>query len=194
MATKSATDARGAAPAPAMDTLDRVYVGLKKFYYVIGQIGEYILFGLMMLTVVHCLGRYFFKKPVNGLVEISCYLLIIGIFLLISYTQSLKGHIIVDLIYSRWSMRTRALAAIIHYIILLIFTIPAFIWSMKRAAYIRGSGNTSTILGIHYWPILYVVAIGWLLISVISLVQVMIMIRDYRKGSVSVSPTATAAL
>lgn len=185
MATNSEAGAR-AAPAPAVEkglSLDRFFDNLQKFYYAIGQIGEYTIFGLMLLTVVHCLGRYFFDKPILGLVEISIYLLVTGIFLLMSYTQSLKGHIIVDLIYSRFSPRVKDFLAIIHYFIILVFTIPASIWSLKRAAYIHGSGNVSTILEWHYWPVLYVVALGWILLSIIVLAQVMVMIRDYRSAA-----------
>ncbi len=66
---------------------------------------------VMMLTIGReVIGRYFFNAPTSWVVELDGYLLVALVYLGGGYILQNDGHIRVDLVYSRLSPRTRAVA------------------------------------------------------------------------------------
>ncbi len=178
-----ATNVKVGAP-PVVGGLDRFYAKTMKFYNDLGWIGEFFVFALMCISVWHSMGRYFFKAPVRGMVELSCWINLTAIFILMSHTQSFKQHVTVDILFVKFPKRVQQLMMIVMYIVMIILLAPLTVQAMKRGASLRESGSLSQILLWAWWPMLYIVALGWILLFVVHVAQVLVMIRDYRRGPI----------
>lgn len=69
--------------------------------------GMWLVLPLMFLTVADVFSRDFANKPIPGVFELSEYMLSVIILLGAAYTQQVKGHVSVDFLTSRFSMRAR---------------------------------------------------------------------------------------
>lgn len=98
---------------------------LQKFADVVDYINEWLgkVFGflivVMMIVVVYdvCM-RYFFNRPTAWGMELSTLLQVGVMFLGAGYCLLHGGHVKVDIIYSRWSPRAKAIVDLITYLLL----------------------------------------------------------------------------
>ncbi|MBT8339774.1 MAG: TRAP transporter small permease [Desulfatitalea sp.] len=120
---------------------------------------------MMLLTTVHAAGRYFLGLPVQGLVELSGYMLVTMIFLTVPYTAMVKGHIAIGVIVDRLPLRIQAAIDIFTHLPCLALSILAAYRTFIRGAYILQEGQVSTILGIANAPFVFIVACGWALFA-----------------------------
>jgi TRAP-type C4-dicarboxylate transport system permease small subunit len=67
-----------------------------------------MLFIMMLLGAADVCGRYFFSKPITGTLEISEIMLPAIVLLAAANTQSVGGHVTVDILYFRLSPRVQA--------------------------------------------------------------------------------------
>ncbi len=128
---------------------------------VFGYVGMVFVVAMMTLTVVHATGRYVFNSPVLGVVEMSCFMLILVIFFTGAYTQVLKGHIRVGVVVDRLPQRTQAIIDSFTYILSLGFVGIALWQSVVQGFNRMETGYVSIILGIPPFPFLFVMAFGW---------------------------------
>lgn len=135
------------------------------------DIGIATIVVMMLVTVVHAVGRYVFAHPVPGLIEVSCFMLITAVFLVGGYTAMVKGHVTIGLIVDRFSERTQAIVDSFTYILCLVVAILALWQSFAHGIYIMESGVTSSILRIPRFPFIYVVGVGWGLFSLAILIH-----------------------
>lgn len=85
-----------------MKLVERILGLMEKGLIIIGGV---CLFLLMVAVVTDAGGRYFLNSPISGVYEISeFYLMIAIVFLGLSRTQSLKGHVRVELLLERFPM------------------------------------------------------------------------------------------
>jgi TRAP-type C4-dicarboxylate transport system permease small subunit len=133
--------------------------------------GVVILAVMMPLTVVHAVGRYGFNSPVPGLVEISSFLLLIGIFLTGAYTMTQKGHIDLGIFTEKFSARTQAIIGSVTYFLCLVFICLAAWQSFVRGTTLMYPTLTTSILKTPVYPFLYLMGIGWILFGLVVLLQ-----------------------
>ena len=126
---------------------------------------------MMLITVVHAVGRYAFDKPVRGIIELSGYLLVTAVFLIGAYAMLNKSHITIGLIVDGLSERTQAIIDSITFSIGLAFTIAASWQTFVQASYIMERGQESAILHIPNFPFYYMVGFGWVLFGLAILMQ-----------------------
>jgi TRAP-type C4-dicarboxylate transport system permease small subunit len=123
--------------------------------------GMFLLAPLMALTVADVIGRSFFNKPIPGTFELSEYMLAVIVLLGAAYTQQVKGHVAVDFLTSRCSVRTRAgLNALTGLASLLVVAIV--VWQGAVAG--MAEKTVSDQLRIPQWPFRLLVAAGGLLL------------------------------
>ena len=146
-------------------------------------IGMAFVILMMTLTVVHAVGRYGFDQPITGLIEMSCFMLVIIIFLTIPHTQVMKGHICITLVVDRFPQRTQAIIDSITYTLSLALSIVALWQSVVRGIYLSGSGYVTAMLGIPHFPFVFIVALGWGLIALAILLQLIHFIGQAVRGS-----------
>jgi len=129
------------------------------FYVCAG--GMCLLLPLMLLTTGDVVGRKFFAKTIPGTFEISEYILAVFILLGAAYTQQVRGHVGVDFITSRLSLRVRVICQMIT-TLLSLFIIAILIWQ----GWIEGirERTVSDMLRIPQYPFRLLVAVGGFLL------------------------------
>jgi TRAP-type C4-dicarboxylate transport system permease small subunit len=126
----------------------------------VSVVGMSLLIPLMLLTTGDVIGRKFFK-PIPGTFELSEYILATFILLGAAYTQQVKGHVGVDFVTSRLSLRNRAVCEIIT-TVLSLFIIAIVIWQ----GFLEGFREkiVSDMLRIPQYPFRLLVSIGGFLL------------------------------
>jgi TRAP-type C4-dicarboxylate transport system permease small subunit len=93
----------------------------------VATIGMVFVLPLMLITTADVVGRGFFNKPIAGTFELSEYMLAVIILLGAAYTQQVKGHVAVDFLTSRFSMKTQALCQMLV-LFLSLFIVTILVW------------------------------------------------------------------
>jgi len=143
---------------PFTDWIDRIN----------GKLGEYVAYwGVLAVFAYYyeVLARFVFNSPTNWVHE-SMFLMF-GMQYMISgaYAYREDQHVRVDVFYSKFSRRGKAIADIVSSLFFFIFTIT-FLWTGWRfAADAVANHETSfTEWGIQYWPVKLTMPIGAALI------------------------------
>lgn len=79
-------------------------------------VGVTIVAAMMLLVVVNILGRYLFNSPFETTLEFTEFFMLAIVYLGLSYTQSRKANIVIDLLTVRLSRRGRAVCDLIAYL------------------------------------------------------------------------------
>lgn len=88
-----------------MKKLYSYFNALEKGLHILGYIAA---FAMMLLITADTAGRFFFNLPIQGTFEITqMYLMVMIIFLSISYSYKNGSHIRIDVLYNRFSERTK---------------------------------------------------------------------------------------
>ena len=94
-----------------MKTISRLFNNVESFFLLFSKIA---LLVMMVLTSIDALGRYLFNKPIVGAYEFTeRYLMIIIVFLSMSYVMKLGGHIRLDLVLDRLSNKMQSILNVI---------------------------------------------------------------------------------
>ena len=135
-----------------------------------GIVGVVILLGMMMMTVVDVIMRYFFRRPIIGSEEISTLLMVCVVFLGIAWCALKDGHISVDIITGKLSKRGRAFLNgfdnILTFALALIIAWRTFLEAMS----VKKMDVNSPLLGIPRYPFIFVTAFGFLLLFFAALI------------------------
>jgi len=82
------------------------------------RLSQLSLFVMMVLTSIDALSRYFFNNSITGAYEVTeYYLMIILVFLSISYVQKENGHIRLDIIFSKLPYKVQNYLNVIFYLL-----------------------------------------------------------------------------
>ena len=100
-------------------------------------LGTSMLLIMMFLGTADVIGRYIFNAPIIGTIETFEILLPILALCGLAYTQMEKGHLKVDLLYSRLSLRRQSIVGL-----------GISIWSIVLFLLIAWRG---TLVAISYW-------------------------------------------
>lgn len=79
------------------------------FNYQLGKVLRGFLWALMGVLVVGIISRYGFNAPIIWTKEVTSYIFVSYIFLGGGYILLIGGHVRMDALYSRWSVRRRAI-------------------------------------------------------------------------------------
>jgi TRAP-type C4-dicarboxylate transport system permease small subunit len=101
------------------------------------------LFAFVALVMVDVFLRSIFRSGLPGTVETSEYLLIITAFMGIVYTNSVKGHLAVDLVYDWCPPFVKKVCEKIDYLLVFLFFLVFFWAGLKRSISAFESGETS---------------------------------------------------
>ncbi|MBN1152601.1 MAG: TRAP transporter small permease subunit [Dehalococcoidia bacterium] len=95
----------------------------------IGEASGFLVLPLMMVIVVEVFARYGFHSPTIWAWEMSRFFGGAMFVLALGYIYLRDQHVRVDILYSRWSVRTRA---IINVIMVLLIVLPVLIPSLEK--------------------------------------------------------------
>lgn len=98
-----------------MEIIEKGFGKLEVFFLRLSQIALVIM---MILTTFDALSRHLFNKSITGAYEVTeMYLMVILVFLSMSYVQKVDGHIRLDIIFERLSKRVQDVLNIIFYLL-----------------------------------------------------------------------------
>jgi TRAP-type C4-dicarboxylate transport system permease small subunit len=129
-------------------------------------LGAACLVGMMALTCVDVVGRYF-GHPIFGSVELVIFMATLTTALALPYTHEVKGHIGVEIFVRLFSERTQTLFDLCTNIATLIL-MGLITWRMTLyAGTIRNSGQVSMSLEFPEYTIIYAVAFCFLVFTLL---------------------------
>lgn len=113
---------------------------------------SFCFFAMIFIVVLDIFLRSLFQSGLPGTVEINEYLLIIAGFMGIVQTNSSNGHISVELVFGRFTPRTKSILDQVTNIILLLFFLMFFWAGFEKSASALHSGETNWF-GSHVLPV-----------------------------------------
>lgn len=130
-------------------------------------IGAFAFLLMMFLTTADVSGRYLFNRPIPGGMEFVEWLMVMGIFLGLAYTQKVGGHVRMDLFITRVlkGRSHHAIEAFTLFLSLLIYTLILF-YSLKYTIMAVQMPLVSRYLHLPQWPYLLCVPLGSLFLCV----------------------------
>ena len=143
--------------------------------YRIGRMALYLLFVLAAVLAWSVIAKAFFR-PALWTQEMAQFTMIAYVVLGGAYSLMLGAHVRMDLLYSRWSVRTRATVDSVTIIVLIMF-LGVILWGgIESTIYALEVGERSrTVWRPYMAPIKIVICVGVLLMLLQSLA---FLIRD----------------
>jgi TRAP-type C4-dicarboxylate transport system permease small subunit len=137
---------------------------------------------IMVLVTVDVLMRRFLNMPITGSFEISCALLVVIIFCCVAWVMTERGHIVVDIISSRYPQRLGAVMSTIALFFSMI-VVGLICWGSIRFGLDQFRvGEASVLLHLPVAPFIFVLAFGSALLAVVILIQFINSLAGSKEG------------
>lgn len=160
-----------------MGVLHSLSLHINRFFVILSCISALIVTGIaagnMLLRIIY--------RPIQGSYELIGFFGAVSVALALGYTQLRKDHVIVTIVTDRFSDKVKNLLDRFSYLVSSIFFSVVFWQTFKWGLRIAKSGELSETLKIIYHPFVYLVAIGFLILSFTSLVDFIISFRGKEK-------------
>ncbi len=157
-----------------MKSLDRINRGLC-------MVAGIALAGMILLTFGNIVTRLIWK-PIPGSVELTGYLSAVVAAFSLSFTQSRKGHIAVDILVNALSGTPRILIQLLNDMLCLGFSLLVGWQIWLRALVLMRTGEVSETLQIVYYPFLLMASVGFFSLGLILFFDVAAALRSGRTG------------
>lgn len=164
---------------------NRISQGFEKIIGIVCNILRYVgvgmLFVMMILGAADVIGRYLLNSPIPGVMEISEILLAGIVFFGWAYTQATRGHITVDLFFSRIPHRGQTMFQLIHSIVgLILFALIA--WQATRKAVVYWKVNMLVdVIRVPMAPFQMFVSVGAFFLCLVFIAQILQSLSEMRK-------------
>lgn len=141
-----------------------------------------MLLMMMLLGIADVIGRYFFKNPIIGTLEIFEILLPGIVLFSLAHTQRAKAHIAVDVFYLRFPPRFRAIVGLaINLWAILFFAIVT--WRGTQLAILHWhTGRKISNISVPIYIIDLFIPVGALAICLILIVDLLHSLTEIKKG------------
>ena len=136
-----------------MPVLKRLVNGIDALSKWTGRVVSYLIPVMMLILVYEVVLRYIFNEPTRWAHELTLYMFGSYFMLLGGYALYSRAHITMDLLYNRWSPRTKATADVFTYLFFFFF-IGFLLWlsgDWALAAVLRLEHSRSA-WGPPVWP------------------------------------------
>jgi TRAP-type C4-dicarboxylate transport system permease small subunit len=155
------------------NSIGRMQRVLDKITTGVSWVGAGALVLMVLIVVANVVGRYLFRKPVLGAVEMVGLLTVITVFCVLAFTEAKGAHIVVDILVSRLHGRTKAiLASIMALLGAVFFIIMGWQgWNLmlsNLSPFVRVTG----VLSIPFAPFMLIMAFGFVLFGLELFVHV----------------------
>jgi TRAP-type mannitol/chloroaromatic compound transport system permease small subunit len=137
---------------------------------VVGKFSQYLVFGMMGILLYESISRTIFNQPHIWVVEVAQFTMAAYYLLGGGYSMILDGHVRMDLLYGRWSPRTRAVMDSITGVVLLFYLVILLYGAISSVEYaLRYNQVNYSSWGPPLAPIKIIMAIGILLMLLQSI-------------------------
>jgi TRAP-type C4-dicarboxylate transport system permease small subunit len=148
----------------------------------LSYLGAVALFIMMLLTAADVAGRYLFNKPILGAFELTEFLVLILIFSFLAHTQAEKTHVSVDLLLGRLPIKWQKVIGFFNHAVCLAL-MGLFVWmTAVRAMELKEYAEASSNLGIPKYPFACFVVIGFAVLGLEYIRDLIRMAKAKRKG------------
>ncbi len=157
---------------------------MHKICYRLNYIGIIALTGMMLITALDVILRYCFRAPLTGSNEVTEFLLLISVMTGVAYAAAENRHIGIDAITANLPQKGQDMAAALsNGLLLLLFTGMA--WKMiSYTFFVKEMGRTSAVLMLPNWPFVLIMAIGFGLVALCTLANLLDSLRPLLKSPV----------
>jgi TRAP-type C4-dicarboxylate transport system permease small subunit len=128
--------------------------------------GGLFLIGMILLTCANIFIRQFYI-PIRGTFELMGFAGAIVTAFALSYTQSAKGHISVDVLVNTYPKPLKRMISIINHGVCCLFFVIASWHIVQKALILKNAGELSETLRIIYYPFTFAVAFGCLILALV---------------------------
>jgi TRAP-type C4-dicarboxylate transport system permease small subunit len=154
------------------NTIERVNHALDLMIDGLAWVGAGALALMVLIVVSNVVGRYLFRKPVLGAVEMVGLLTVVVVFCVLAFTESKGAHIVVDIIISRLPGRIKAImASIMCFIGAVFFIVVGWQGGDLMWSNLFPDMRTTGVLSIPFAPFMFIMAFGCLLFGLELLVH-----------------------
>jgi TRAP-type C4-dicarboxylate transport system permease small subunit len=132
-------------------------------------VGATVLGGLVLMLLVSIISRRIFNSPLKGSFELTELSLVVITFSLLAFDNLRHESMIIDVLVKHFPARSRdILRVIIHFFTTAMLGVLG--WQLVvQAIRVQGFHQTTRILEIPIYPLLYLAAFGILLLTVVYL-------------------------
>jgi len=131
---------------------------------VVGKFSQYLVFAMMGVLLFESIARTIFNQPHIWVVEVAQFTMAAYYLLGGGYSMILDGHVRMDLLYGRWSGRTRAVMDAITALVLLFYLVVLLYGAISSVEYALKYGQVNyTSWAPPLAPIKIIMSIGILL-------------------------------
>lgn len=124
-----------------------------------------LLFITMSIIIMDVVGRNVFNRPIKGSVELIEFLLVIIIYLSVSFTEKNKENVGIDFFIQKKMEQKRFSIIYMVGVLNLLPVLLILVFSAFKTAQLLSTGEVSIYLSIPKWPIPLFVTIGSLILS-----------------------------
>jgi len=143
----------------------------------------YLLYpAILIVIMIDVIGRNFFATPLSWAIEGSGLFLIGAIFLAVPRVELDRTHILLDILYATYSDRTKLICDMLTRAVACLWMLAATIRSsfeIPTAFMLNESGSDFRY---PFWPMRVIMTIGFLLLTLTLLYNVIDSIKQLRKG------------
>jgi len=148
---------------------------------VVGRFSMYLIFAMGGVLLFESLARTIFNQPHIWVVEIAQFIMAAYYLLGGGYSMILKGHVRMDLLYGRWSVKGQALADLITGPILMFYLVFLLVGAFSAIEYAVTYGQKNyTPWGPPLAPIKIIMGIGILLMLLQTIARFFRDLAKYR--------------
>jgi len=151
--------------------IESLYKGIKPVSTVVNSIGMAAMTVMMVFVAVDVTLRKVANMPILGSIEITQFILAICAAFGLAQCAVNKGHVVIDMVISRLSSRSRGLLGI-GTGILSIAAGVLMTWQLVNYVFITMKANNVTgVLSIPIWPFVALVTFGFALFCVVLIIH-----------------------
>ncbi len=150
-----------------MNVIDKFISRLNRLLIFLG--GLCLVF-MIVLTCSNIVFRIFWE-PIRGTFELMGFSGAIVTAFALGFTQKQKGHIAVDVLVNKFSVRTKQMLNAVNSLICMLFFGVAAWQVAKKAATLLSSGEVTETLRIIYYPFTFCAALGCGVLALVCLTE-----------------------
>jgi TRAP-type C4-dicarboxylate transport system permease small subunit len=158
---------------------------MEKWVLGLSTVFSFIAMGLLLvlatLDSADVIGRYSLNMPIQGTLEISEILLAGVVFFGWGYTQSIRGHVSVSFLVSRFPRRVQAIVDFMTSLLMLIL-LALIVWQGTETAVSYWQSNRLiTTIEWPLYPFQLFVPIGALAFCLVLIIQMLHLLTGFKK-------------
>lgn len=140
----------------------------------LGRAAAWLVLVAVLVSTGNALMRYMFNLSSNAWLELQWYLFSAVFLLTAGYALLNHAHVRIDILYARWSPRTRAwidILGTIFFLMPMALLILYFSWPMFLQSYL-GHEISSDAGGLLRWPVKFLIPAGFALLALQGLSEI----------------------